>query len=146
MFSLHTIQKRNKTRLRRRDLELRTWPKQKKHWLKPCGAGLALQRELERPSVHVTVYSTLLSPTFSGLLALVFWWRAFLFFSDSSYSLLADDVLGSYLLCPHPKKPKCGSLIIRFPSGLVTHLIENTRKGKYLIEVKCFNKLNGLPS
>lgn len=56
--------------------------------------------------------------------------------TDSSYSLLADDVLGSYLLCPHPKKPKCGSLIVRFPSGLVTHLVENTRKGKFLIE-KC---------
>ncbi|XP_022617149.1 SH2 domain-containing protein 5 isoform X1 [Seriola dumerili] len=55
---------------------------------------------------------------------------------DSSYSLLADDVMGSYLLCSHPKKPKCGSLIIRFPSGLVTHLIENTRKGKFLLE-KC---------
>lgn len=58
-----------------------------------------------------------------------------LYFSDSSYSLLADDVLGSYLLCPHPKKPKCGSLIIHFPSGLITHLIENTRKGKFLLEV-----------
>ncbi|KAM9859515.1 SH2 domain-containing protein 5 [Aulostomus maculatus] len=55
---------------------------------------------------------------------------------DSSYSLLEDDVLGSYLLCPHPKKPKCGSLIIRFPSGLITHLIANTRKGKFLLE-KC---------
>ncbi|XP_057702361.1 SH2 domain-containing protein 5 [Corythoichthys intestinalis] len=54
--------------------------------------------------------------------------------TDSSYSLLADDVLGSYLLCPHPKKPKSGSLIIRFPSGLVTHLIENTRKGNFLLE------------
>ncbi|KAM4587145.1 SH2 domain-containing protein 5 isoform 4-T7 [Odontesthes bonariensis] len=56
--------------------------------------------------------------------------------TDSSYSLLTDDVLGSYLLCPHPKKPKCGSLIIRFPSGLTTYLIENTRKGKFLLE-KC---------
>ncbi|XP_028262064.1 SH2 domain-containing protein 5 [Parambassis ranga] len=54
--------------------------------------------------------------------------------TDSSYALLAEDVLGSYLLCPHPKKPKCGSLIIRIPSGLVTHLIENTRKGKFLLE------------
>ncbi|XP_029908167.1 SH2 domain-containing protein 5 [Myripristis murdjan] len=54
--------------------------------------------------------------------------------TDSSSSLLAEDVLGSYLLCPHPKKPNCGSLIIRFPSGLVTHLIENTRKGKFLLE------------
>ncbi|XP_049590428.1 SH2 domain-containing protein 5 isoform X1 [Syngnathus scovelli] len=56
--------------------------------------------------------------------------------TDSSYSLLADDVLGSYLLCPHPKKPKSGSLIIRFPSGLITHLIQNTRKGNFLLE-KC---------
>lgn len=56
--------------------------------------------------------------------------------SDSSYSLLTDDVMGAYLVCPHPKKNKCGSLIIRFPSGLVTHLIENTRKGKFLLE-KC---------
>ncbi|XP_070758892.1 SH2 domain-containing protein 5 [Enoplosus armatus] len=56
--------------------------------------------------------------------------------TDSSYSLLADDVLGSYLLCPHPKKPKCGSLIVRLPSGPITHLIENTRKGKFLLE-KC---------
>lgn len=63
--------------------------------------------------------------------------------TDSSYSLLADDVLGSYLLCPHPKKPKCGSLIIRFPSGLVTHLIENTRKGKFLLE-KCRTEFSSL--
>ncbi|XP_033995196.1 SH2 domain-containing protein 5 isoform X1 [Trematomus bernacchii] len=54
--------------------------------------------------------------------------------TDSSFSLLADDVLGSYLLCPHPKNPKCGSLIIRFPSGLITHLIGNTHKGKFLLE------------
>lgn len=57
------------------------------------------------------------------------------FFSDSSYSLLADDVLGSYLLCPHPKKSNYGSLVVRVPSGLVTHLVENTRKGKFLLEV-----------
>lgn len=57
------------------------------------------------------------------------------FFSDSSYSLLADDVLGSYLMCPHPKKSNFGSLIVRAPSGLVTHLVENTRKGKFLLEV-----------
>lgn len=63
--------------------------------------------------------------------------------TDSSYSLLADDVLGSYLLCPHPKKPKCGSLIIRFPSGLVTHLIENTRKGKFLLE-KCKTEFSSI--
>ncbi|XP_077582753.1 SH2 domain-containing protein 5 [Stigmatopora nigra] len=54
--------------------------------------------------------------------------------TDSSFSLLADDVLGSYLLCPHPKKPKSGSLIIRFPTGPVTHLIENTRKGNFILE------------
>lgn len=56
-------------------------------------------------------------------------------FSDSSYSLLADDVLGSYLMCPHPKNSNFGSLIVRAPSGLVTHLVENTRKGKFLLEV-----------
>lgn len=55
--------------------------------------------------------------------------------SDCSSSLLADDVLGSFLLCPHPKKPKSGSLIVHFPSGLVTQLIENTRKGKFFLEV-----------
>ncbi|CAK6960963.1 SH2 domain-containing protein 5 [Scomber scombrus] len=63
--------------------------------------------------------------------------------ADNSYSLLADDVLGSFLLCPHPKKPKCGSLIIRFPSGLITHLIENTRKGKFLLE-KCKTEFSSL--
>lgn len=64
--------------------------------------------------------------------------------ADSSYSLLADDVLGSFLLCPHPKKPKCGSLIIRFPSGLITHLIQNTRKGKFLLE-KCKSEFDSIP-
>ncbi|KAM6927423.1 SH2 domain-containing protein 5 isoform 1-T1 [Xenentodon cancila] len=63
--------------------------------------------------------------------------------TDSSYSLLADDVLGSYLLCPHPKKPKSGSLIIRFPSGLSTYLIENTRKGKFLLE-KCKTEFSSI--
>ncbi|XP_019214635.1 SH2 domain-containing protein 5 [Oreochromis niloticus] len=63
--------------------------------------------------------------------------------TESSYSLLADDVLGSYLLCQHPKKPKCGSLIIRFPSGPITHLIENTRKGKFVLE-KCKTEFNSM--
>ncbi|XP_076003319.1 SH2 domain-containing protein 5 isoform X2 [Genypterus blacodes] len=63
--------------------------------------------------------------------------------TDSSYSLLADDVLGSYLLCPHPKKRNCGSLIIRFPSGLVTHLVESTRKGKFLLE-KCKTEFSSM--
>ncbi|XP_062263390.1 SH2 domain-containing protein 5 isoform X2 [Platichthys flesus] len=63
--------------------------------------------------------------------------------TDSSYSLLADDVLGSYLLCPHPKKPKCGSLIIRFPSGLITHLIKNSRTGKFLLE-KCRTEFSSI--
>ncbi|XP_034021746.1 SH2 domain-containing protein 5 isoform X2 [Thalassophryne amazonica] len=63
--------------------------------------------------------------------------------TDSSYSLLAEDVLGSYLLCPHPKKHKCGSLIIRFPCGLVTYLIENSRKGKFLLE-KCKTEFSSL--
>lgn len=102
-----------------------------------------------RPSMfcrHLSPYIQRVVPNFLCTACLGFLMTCLLFFSDSSYSLLADDVLGSYLLCPHPKKPKCGSLIIRFPSGLVTHLIENTRKGKYLIEVRGFNKLNGLPS
>ncbi|XP_032405672.1 LOW QUALITY PROTEIN: SH2 domain-containing protein 5 [Xiphophorus hellerii] len=63
--------------------------------------------------------------------------------NDSSYSLLADDVMGSYLLCPHPKKPKSGSLIVHFPSGLKTHLIENTRKGKFMLE-KCRREFHSL--
>lgn len=75
-----------------------------------------------------------LAETEEALAQAVWYWAGIA--TDSSYSLLADDVLGSYLLCPHPKKPKCGSLIIRFPSGLITHLIENTRKGKFLLE-KC---------
>ncbi|XP_038551802.1 SH2 domain-containing protein 5 [Micropterus salmoides] len=64
--------------------------------------------------------------------------------TDSSYSLLADDVLGSYLLCPHPKKPECGSLIIRLPSGLITHVIENTCKGKFLLK-KCKTEFSSIP-
>uniref|UniRef100_A0A3Q2T938 SH2 domain containing 5 n=1 Tax=Fundulus heteroclitus TaxID=8078 RepID=A0A3Q2T938_FUNHE len=63
--------------------------------------------------------------------------------TETCYSLLADDILGSYLLCPHPKKPKCGSLIVRLPSGLVTHLIENTRKGKFMLE-KCKTEFSSI--
>ncbi|XP_076124501.1 SH2 domain-containing protein 5 isoform X1 [Alosa pseudoharengus] len=54
--------------------------------------------------------------------------------SDSSSALLAEDVLGAYLLCPHPKKPSRGTLIIRFPSGLAVRVIKNTSKGRYLLE------------
>ncbi|KAM6980860.1 SH2 domain-containing protein 5 [Aplochiton taeniatus] len=53
---------------------------------------------------------------------------------NSSIALLAEDVLGSYLLCPHPKRPSCGSLMIRFPSGLVTLLINNTTNQRYKLE------------
>ncbi|XP_026880016.2 SH2 domain-containing protein 5 isoform X1 [Electrophorus electricus] len=62
--------------------------------------------------------------------------------SDSSSSLLAEDVLGSYLLCPHPEKPNVGSLLIRFPSGLVT-LAVKTCKGKCFLE-KCHIKFESL--
>lgn len=55
--------------------------------------------------------------------------------SDCSSALLEDDVLGAFLLYPHPKKPNKGSLIIRFPSGLVTHAVKNS-KGKFRLE-KC---------
>lgn len=55
--------------------------------------------------------------------------------SDCSSALLVDDVLGAFLLCPHPKKPNRGSLLVRFPSGLVNHSIKNS-KGKIRLE-KC---------
>lgn len=55
--------------------------------------------------------------------------------SDCSSALLVDDVLGAFLLYPHPKKPNKGSLIIRFPSGLVTHAVKNS-KGKFHLEVR----------
>ncbi|CAB1353626.1 unnamed protein product [Coregonus sp. 'balchen'] len=54
--------------------------------------------------------------------------------AETEEALAQADVLGSYLLCPHPKRSGCGSLIIRFSSGLVTHLIDNTYKGTYLLE------------
>ncbi|KAJ0023144.1 hypothetical protein NQD34_003043 [Periophthalmus magnuspinnatus] len=94
--------------------------------LKSSPGGRTIQRGLSRaPS---------LAETEEALAQAVWCWAGIA--NDSSYSLLADDVLGAYLVCPHPKKPKCGSLIIRFPSGLITHLIEQTRKGKFLLE-KC---------
>ncbi|KAI1890555.1 hypothetical protein AGOR_G00154890 [Albula goreensis] len=52
---------------------------------------------------------------------------------DSSSALLAEDVLGSFLLCPQAVPPSCGSLIVRCPSGLVTLPI-STAKGKYLLQ------------
>ncbi|KAA8593578.1 SH2 domain-containing protein 5 isoform X2 [Etheostoma spectabile] len=63
--------------------------------------------------------------------------------TESSFSLLADDVLGSYLLCTHPKKPKCDSLVIRFPSGLNTYLIKHTSKGKLVLE-KCKTEFSSI--
>lgn len=62
--------------------------------------------------------------------------------SDCSSSLLADDVLGAFLLCPHPKKPNRGSLIVRFSSGLVTYAIKNS-KGKFRLE-KCHTDFESL--
>ncbi|XP_051531776.1 SH2 domain-containing protein 5-like isoform X2 [Myxocyprinus asiaticus] len=62
--------------------------------------------------------------------------------SDCSSSLLADDVLGAFLLCPHPKKPNRGSLIVRFPSGLATLAIKNS-KGKFHLE-KFHNEFESL--
>lgn len=43
--SSYMEQERIKTRCRQGDPALRAWLKLKKHWLKLCGAGLALQRE-----------------------------------------------------------------------------------------------------
>ncbi|CAM4731598.1 unnamed protein product [Leuciscus chuanchicus] len=62
--------------------------------------------------------------------------------SNCSSSLLADDVLGSFLLCPHPKKPNRWSLTVRFPSGLVTHSVKNS-KGKFHLE-KCHIEFESL--
>ncbi|TTB41846.1 SH2 domain-containing protein 5 [Bagarius yarrelli] len=56
------------------------------------------------------------------------------FLSDISSSLLAEDVLGSYLLCPHPKDPSMDSLLIRFPSGLVSLAIKNSSNGRLFLE------------
>ncbi|RXN23113.1 SH2 domain-containing 5-like protein [Labeo rohita] len=64
--------------------------------------------------------------------------------SDCSSSLLADDVLGAFLLCPHPKKPNRVSLIVRFPSGLITHAVKNS-KGKFRLE-KCHIDFESLPA
>ena len=118
-------QKRRKARPQRKGPALRVLRKQKKLWLMRFGVGLESHREFPSEHLHNS------SDNRWSLLVCLFPQR----FSDSSYSLLADDVLGSYLLCPHPKKPKCGSLIIRFPSGLMTHLIENSPTGKFLLEV-----------
>ncbi|KAF5906137.1 SH2 domain-containing protein 5, partial [Clarias magur] len=56
--------------------------------------------------------------------------------SDCSSSLLPEDVLGSYLLCPHPKDPSVESLLIRFPSGLVSLAIKTSSNGRLFLE-KC---------
>ncbi|XP_053340357.1 SH2 domain-containing protein 5 isoform X2 [Clarias gariepinus] len=56
--------------------------------------------------------------------------------SDCSSSLLPEDVLGSYLLCPHPKDPSVESLLIRFPSGLVNLAIKTSSNGRLFLE-KC---------
>ncbi|XP_076862922.1 SH2 domain-containing protein 5 [Brachyhypopomus gauderio] len=62
--------------------------------------------------------------------------------SDSSSSLLAEDVLGSYLLCSHPKKPNVQSLLIRFPSAVVNLAIKTSR-GKCFLE-KCHIEFENL--
>lgn len=116
-------QKRTPTGRQLRDPELQAWQKRRKPSLRPCGAGLASQCK-RHPLNSIPRYSRV--SNFKEPLAI---------FSDSSYSLLADDVLGSFLLCPHPKKTNYGSLVVRGPSGLVTRLVENTRKGKFLLEV-----------
>lgn len=122
-FYYHVKQEKSETRQWRRDPALPAWPRQKKHWLMQSGVGVVSQRQC------LWIQTSSLTLMLSHLIKCV------LHCSDSSYSLLADDVLGSYLLCPHPKKHNCGSLVIRFPSGLVTHLVESTRKGKFLLEV-----------
>ncbi|XP_060765782.1 SH2 domain-containing protein 5 [Neoarius graeffei] len=63
--------------------------------------------------------------------------------SDNSSSLLAEDVLGSYLLCPHPKDPSVQSLLIRFPSGLVNLAIKTSSNGRLYLE-NCRVRFEGL--
>ncbi|XP_053509554.1 SH2 domain-containing protein 5 [Ictalurus furcatus] len=54
--------------------------------------------------------------------------------SVCSSSLLAEEVLGSYLLCPHPKDPSVESLLIRFPSGLVNLAVKTSSSGRLFLE------------
>lgn len=54
--------------------------------------------------------------------------------SDVTSSLLAEDVVGSYLLCPYTNKNSFGSLVVRFPSGLIT-LVIKISKGTFSLEV-----------
>ncbi|TDH13814.1 hypothetical protein EPR50_G00035760 [Perca flavescens] len=91
------------------------------------------EKDRDKPQVKRSRAPSL-AETEEALAQVVWCWAGMA--ADHSFSLLADDVLGSYLLCPHPKKPKCGSLIIRVPSGLKTYLIELTSKETLVLE-KC---------
>ncbi|KAG7478454.1 hypothetical protein MATL_G00080810 [Megalops atlanticus] len=66
--------------------------------------------------------------------------------SKVSSTLLEEDVLGSYLLVPQPELSGCGSLAVRYPSGLVTHTIRHTSNGRYLLQDchKEFDTIAGL--
>ncbi|KAL0978500.1 hypothetical protein UPYG_G00171310 [Umbra pygmaea] len=78
------------------------------------------------------VWATSLTETEEALAQAVWCWAGI--DSKICFSLLEEDVLGSYLLCPHPKRPGCDSLIVRVTSGLVTHLIHHTSNEKYMLE------------
>ncbi|KAJ8391174.1 hypothetical protein AAFF_G00096030 [Aldrovandia affinis] len=93
------------------------------------------QQGKEQDKLRVPVSKTRplsLAETEEALAEVVWTWAGIS--SDNSSSLLAEDVLGSFLLCSQIELPSCGSLIIRCPSGLVTYPIKNTAKGKYLLQ------------
>ncbi|KAK0146913.1 SH2 domain-containing protein 5 [Merluccius polli] len=94
--------------------------------------GSAQEKDLSS-SPAKKAHSPSLAETEEALAQAVWSWAGIA--PDSCSALLEEDVLGSYLLCPHPKKPNCGSLLIRLPSGLGTYLIGNTRKGLFHLEV-----------
>ncbi|CAL8336802.1 unnamed protein product [Lota lota] len=94
----------------------------------------SLQGEEKDPSPAKNAHTTNLAQTEEALAEAVWCWAGIT--PDASLALLEEDVLGSYLLCPHPKKPSCGSLLIRLPSGLGTYLIENTCNNMFHLE-KC---------
>ncbi|KAJ8259642.1 hypothetical protein GJAV_G00171790 [Gymnothorax javanicus] len=98
----------------------------------------------EKPPIPLSKPRALsLAETEEALAEVVWSWAGIS--SDSSTALLAEDVLGSYLLCPLTEPPSCGSLIIRCPSGLLTSLITRTASGKYLLQ-DCHTEFDSVAS
>ncbi|KAG5835294.1 hypothetical protein ANANG_G00242360 [Anguilla anguilla] len=101
-------------------------------------------RALDNPPVPLSKPRPLsLAETEEALAEVVWSWAGIS--SDSSSALLAEDVLGSFLLCSRTEAPSCGSLIVRCPSGLVTFPIRSTAKGKYLLQ-NCHTQFDSIAS